>query len=167
MEKMDYFFIILIFSIFVIGCTQNAATDSMEKGSISNNKDSSVQERYTGNVLAGAVSKYLEFNKVDYEKALNEKREVLLYFYADWCQICKAEQPQTIKAFNELNNPDLIGFRINYNDKNTDADEIELAKQFGITYQHTKIILKDKKQVLKALDSWDKQRYLDEISKIE
>jgi len=117
-------------------------------------------------VLAGTTSKYLEFNKADYDKALKEKKKVLLYFYANWCPTCKKEQPETFAAFNELNDPDLIGFRVNFRDSDTDADEEALAKEFGVSYQHTKVILKNGQRVLKAPDSWNKQRYLDELAKV-
>ena len=125
-----------------------------------------MKKSYTGKILAGTTTQYLDFNQADYEKALKENKKILLYFYANWCPICKKEQPETFAAFNELNDPDLIGFRVNFRDSDTDADEEQLAKEFGVSYQHTKVILKDGQRVLKAPDSWDRQRYLDEISKI-
>ena len=118
-----------------------------------------------GKVLAGTTSPYIDFNRADYEKALAENRVILLYFYANWCSICRAEQPQTFAAFNQLSNPAVVGFRVNYKDSDTDTDEVALAQQFGITYQHTKVIIKNGQRVLKAPDSWDKQRYLSEIAK--
>ncbi len=122
---------------------------------------------YAGKVLAGNdKTKYLEFNKADYDKALTEKKKILLYFYASWCPICRLEQPDTFAAFNEIKDPELIGFRVNYKDGDTDADEEALAKEFGVAYQHTKVILKDGERVVKAPDSWDKQRYLDELAKV-
>lgn len=169
--------LLAIFSIVVFGCTQSAASDAMEKKdkmmekgtSEAMEKDGAMMDNleYTGKVLAGTEStKYLDFNKADYEKALKDKKKILLYFYANWCPICRLEQPKTFAAFNEMNDPDLIGFRVNYRDSDTDTFEEELAKEFGISYQHTKIILKDGQRVLKAPDSWDKQRYLDELRKV-
>ena len=117
-------------------------------------------------VLAGTVSEYRIFEKADYEKALAENKIVVLYFYANWCAACRAEQPEISAAFSELNDSNVIGFRVNFKDSDTDEDEEAMARQFGIAYQHTKVILKDGKQVLKAPDSWDKQRYLDEIRKV-
>lgn len=95
-----------------------------------------------------------------------ENKIILLNFYANWCPLCKQEQPETFAAFNELNNPKIIGFRVNYKDSATDENEEALAKEFGITYQHTKIIIKDGQRVLKAPDSWDKARYLEELAKV-
>ena len=121
---------------------------------------------YTGKALAGTTSRYIDFNKADYENALKENKKILLYFYANWCPLCKKEQPETFAAFDELNDPNLVGFRVNYKDSDTDADEEALAKEFGIAYQHTKVILKDGKQVAKYPDSWNRQRYLDELAKV-
>ena len=131
------------------------------------NEKGAMMEGYKGKVLSGTeATKYLDFNKADYDKALKDKKKILLYFYANWCPICKVEQPQTFAAFNEIKDPDLIGFRVNFRDSDTDADEESLAKEFGVSYQHTKIILKNGQRVGKFPDSWDKQRYLDEIKKI-
>ena len=125
-----------------------------------------MESSYTGKVLAGTTSKYLEFNKADYDKSLKENKKILLYFYASWCQLCKKEQPETMAAFNELNDPNLVGFRVHYNDGEDNNDAKALAQQFQVPYQHTKVIIKDGKQVLKAPDSWNKQRYLTELAKI-
>ena len=168
--KTSYLFVLLaIFSVVVSACTQNSGevmekkdammekqSDAMEKeGAMEKNdsmmkKDDSMmkdegnmmKKSYTGNVLAGTeATKYIDFNKADYDKALKDKKKILLYFYANWCPLCKQEQVHTFAAFNEINDPELVGFRVNYKDSETDADEVSLAKEFGISYQHTKIIL--------------------------
>ncbi len=128
--------------------------------------DSMIDKGYSGKVLAGTTTPYIDFNRSDYEKALKEKKKILLYFYASWCPICRAEQPETFAAFNEINDADLIGFRVNYRDSETDADEESLAKKFGVGYQHTKVILVDGERAGKWPDSWNKERYLEELGKI-
>jgi len=121
---------------------------------------------YEGKVLAGNTSPLLDFVKADYDKALLENKIILLYFYADWCPICRVEAPNELyPAFDELTNAGVIGFRVNYNDSNTDEDEKALAKQFGITYQHTKVILKNGIEAVKSMETWDKEQYLQEINK--
>lgn len=186
--KMKNLLILLaIFSIFVFGCAQTQTDamekkdammekeepmvkegEAMEKESDAMQKEEAMMEKsdYTGKVLAGSTTKYLDFNNADYGKALKEKKKILLYFYANWCPICKREQVDTFAAFNELNDPDLIGFRVNFRDSDTDSDEEALAKEFGVSYQHTKILLKDGQRVGKFPDSWGKERYLDELVKI-
>lgn len=131
-----------------------------------NTKENVTQEPETPKLLAGTISPYYEFHPALYSKALAENKIILLYFFADWCPICKKEQTDsTLPTFNELQNSNILGFRIHYNDGKATAEEQELAKQYGITYQHTKVILKDGKQVLKDLNSWNKNKYLEELSK--
>ena len=117
-----------------------------------------------GTLLAGTSAKLLDFTKAEYDAALATDKVVVLYFYANWCPICLAEFPKMQEVFNELTTDKVIGFRINYNDSLTDTDEQALARQYGITYQHTKVLLKNGQVILKAPDSWEKDRYLTEIN---
>ncbi len=122
--------------------------------------------KHSGVMLAGKSSPLLDFTKADYEAAIKTDKLVVLYFYANWCPICKEEVKSALyPAFNELTTDKVIGIRINYKDSDTTPDEVELARQFGVSYQHTKVFLKNGKQVLKAPDSWNKMRYLEEINK--
>ena len=122
--------------------------------------------KYTGTVLAGKSAPLLDFTKADYDAVVKSDKLVVLYFYANWCPICKEEVASALyPAFNELTTDKVIGIRINYKDSDTTSDEVELARQFGVSYQHTKVFLKNGKQILKAPDSWNKTRYLDEVSK--
>lgn len=125
---------------------------------------------YRGTVLAGANAigraALLNFVKSDYEKAKRSDKLIVLYFYANWCPICREEFPKMQAAFNELTLDTVIGFRVNYKDSDTDKDEEALAREFGVGYQHTKVFLKNGQRILKAPDSWDQNRYRSEISKI-
>lgn len=60
----------------------------------------------------------------------------VLFFYANWCPTCKPAD----KSFsdNSAKIPaDVTLIRVNYNDTETDQAEKDLAKKYGITYQHT------------------------------
>lgn len=120
--------------------------------------------RFSGQVLAGSTSPLLDFNTDDYETAIASDRLVALYFYANWCPLCRAEFPNMEAAFNTLEGYDVVGFRVNYNDNQTDKFEKELAKEFGVAYQHTKVFVKDGARVLKSPEQWSFERYLQEIS---
>lgn len=120
---------------------------------------------FTGKLLAGSSSPLLEFNTADYDAALRTNKLVVLYFYATWCPICKAEVPKLEAAFNELTNDKVIGFRVNFNDSDTDNDEKNLAREFGVAYQHTKVFIKNGQRVLKSPETWEKEKYLEEINR--
>jgi len=134
-------------------------------GSPTENKDDgSSPIQYRGVRLAGSVSPLLDFNKVDYDVAVASGKSIFLYFYADWCPICRVEFPKMQEAFNELTADGIVGFRVNFRDGQTDDDEVELARMFGVAYQHTKVVVRNGKSVLKAPDNWGLERYRDELS---
>jgi len=145
----------------------DAMMENKEKAAIEKEGDVTVEQGtvYAGTVLAGVSTPLLDFQKADYDKAIQSGRLVVLYFYANWCPTCKAEFPLMQSAFNELTTDQVIGFRVNYKDNETDKDEEALARQFGVAYQHTKVFVRSGERVLKAPDSWDKARYTSEINK--
>lgn len=150
--------------------TMNDSTMQKEGDTTMDKKDGTVMSeesmmKYSGAVLAGSKAQLLDFNKADYDKATMSGKLVVLYFYANWCPICKAEFPKMQAAFNELSTGDVIGFRVNYNDNETDADEKALAREHGVAYQHTKVFVRNGTKILKAPDSWDTNRYLSEINR--
>ena len=125
------------------------------------------QNNQSAQLLAGSMSHYYTFTPEAYEQAKEQNKTILLYFYASWCPICKQEQKDAmIPAFNELQNNNLIAFRVHYKDNEATQSEEELAKQFGITYQHTKVIFKDNEIILNDLNSWDKEKYITELKNI-
>lgn len=127
-------------------------------------KKEELMAQYKGALLAGASAPLLDFVKADYDAALQSGKLVVLYFYANWCPTCKAEFPKMQQAFNELTRDDVIAFRVNFNDNETDGSERDLALKFGVNYQHTKVFIKGGQSVLAAPDTWDKDRYVREIN---
>ena len=122
-----------------------------------------------GNVLAGSDVPFVEFNRTDYEAALAANQNVVLYFYANWCPTCKKElREATQPAFDQLSGIDnVVGFRVNYNDNETDSFERDLARQFGVAYQHTKVLLNTEgERVSKNPQSWDTSEYIAQITSL-
>lgn len=192
MSKLRLIFV-LFFSFVLVGCQHNIlinnnavqdneslkknpevnvnkAGDILKKEETTNNNASDPPKDeqsgdliYRGTILFGNETKIIDFNKADYDTALQSDKLIILYFYATWCPVCKEEIKNFYEAFNSLSNSDIVGFRVNYNDENTDDDEKALAREYGIAYQHTKVFIKGGKRILKSLESWNKERYLKEI----
>ena len=144
----------------------SAVTHVMEEGDAMEKGEEMVEKNatYVGTILAGISAPLLDFREADYEAAQKTDKLIVLYFYADWCPICRAEFPKMQAAFNELTSADVIGFRVNYKDNFTDSAEEALAREFGIGYQHTKVFVRRGERLLKAPDGWEKARYLSEIN---
>lgn len=122
-------------------------------------------QKHHGTVLAGSQSFLLDFNEQDYQAAKQSNKVVVLYFYASWCPICREEIKVVEEVFDGLASSDVIGFRVNFNDTDTERAEQELAREFGVAYQHTKVFLKDGQRVLKSPAPWKRDMYLAEINK--
>ncbi len=123
---------------------------------------------YSGQVIAGDVTKYIRFNWDDYQKTLSEGKVIYFYFYANWCPICRAERPKILDAFNELNEPSAVGFEVHFNDNEVTPDDEKIAKQLGISYQHTSVIHvvgidKTGKEAFRSLSPVSKQTIKDKI----
>jgi thiol-disulfide isomerase/thioredoxin len=144
------------------GDAMEKSGEAMDDGAM---MDSGAMIKYAGTVIAGTQTKLIDFNRADYEKALASDQLIVLYFYASWCPICREETQNALyPAFNELATDVVVGFRVNYNDSDTDDAEKALAREFGVAYQHTKVFLKNGTRVLKSPETWSKARYLSEIS---
>ncbi|PIS05262.1 MAG: hypothetical protein COT81_02060 [Candidatus Buchananbacteria bacterium CG10_big_fil_rev_8_21_14_0_10_42_9] len=87
---------------------------------------------------------YQRYNEADYQAALTSGQPVLLYFTASWCPTCRRQNP----VVNELFGTDadvlswgVQGFFVHYNDPETNSEDQALAKEFGVTYQHTFFVI--------------------------
>lgn len=81
-----------------------------------------------------ADGRYVPYTRAVFDKAASGRR--VLYFYANWCPICRPAD-QNLRE-NESKIPqDVTVIRVNYNDPDTDQEEKDLAKKYGVVYQHT------------------------------
>ena len=79
-------------------------------------------------------SRYVEYSKTVLDQFINKRR--VLYFYATWCPSCKVANEDFLANPDKIPE-DIVVIRTNYNDPNTDQEEKDLAKKYGIIYQHT------------------------------
>lgn len=85
---------------------------------------------------------YVGYSSDSYEKAKEEGKVVMLYFTANWCPTCQAQEPVNIKAFEELKeDSDIVIFKIHILDSETTDEAEELAEEFKVRLQHTYVII--------------------------
>lgn len=89
---------------------------------------------------------YIPFRETVLADTKDTKR--VLFFYANWCPTCR---PVNIELEeNEAKIPEGVSvIRVNYNDTDTDQVEKDLAKQYGVTYQHTFVLIDENDHELK------------------
>ena len=152
-ELMKKLLIILAISslLLIFGCTSNQISN--QKTSASTQPSIETTQK-TADPPAITKEKYIRYTKSAYDKSVEEGKVVLLDFYANWCPICRSENPKILSALDEINNPNVIAYQVHFNDDETNQEDKEITKQFGITYQHTKVIIKDGKQISKSLEVW-------------
>ncbi|MFT5360234.1 MAG: inhibitor of cysteine peptidase [Candidatus Paceibacteria bacterium] len=123
---------------------------------------------YEGDIIAINGSPFIDFNQADYEEALESDKTIFLYFFAKWCPTCKRElRDATEPAFDAYTGDNIVGFRVNYNDRDTSNFEDDLAAEFGVLYQHTKVFIKDGEMIFKVPNSWSEVEYLEAFKKYQ
>lgn len=88
------------------------------------------------------ANNYRDFNQGEYEKAKSEGKTVMLYFTANWCPTCKAQEPVNVEVFKELeSNDNVVIFKVHILDSETTEIGEDLADEFGVRLQHTYVLL--------------------------
>ncbi|OGH28983.1 MAG: hypothetical protein A3B41_00405 [Candidatus Levybacteria bacterium RIFCSPLOWO2_01_FULL_37_26] len=92
-------------------------------------------------------SRYVEYSKAALDQAIGNRR--VLFFYANWCSTCRPTDANFKENISKIPE-DVTVIRVNFNDSETTQEEKDLAKKYGITYQHTFVqIDSDGKEVTK------------------
>jgi len=111
---------------------------------------------------------YQPYTKSAYEAAKLANKPIFLFFYANWCPTCREQDPR-LQSVVPQHKGGVVGFRVNFKDTETDADETALAKEFGVPYQHTGFFIgKDgvvKHKTIGTITNAQTIEYLDLISK--
>ena len=106
-------------------------------------------------------SRYIEYSKTAFDKVITKRR--VLFFYASWCPTCRPADASFRENIGKIPE-NLTIIRINYNDPDTDQEEKDLARKYGITYQHTYVqIDADGKEITK----WNGGQFDELLSKIK
>lgn len=159
---MNKFTLILILAL-IVGSGFIIYQSQRNQKTISQTSTTSNSSSQASPTLATLV----DFSPESYAQAIKSEKLVVVYFYANWCPICRAEFPQMQQAFASVDSSKVIGVRVHYNDDQTSAKERDLASEFKIPYQHTKVFLKNGKEIFRSGDSWTKDEYKEAVKKYQ
>ena len=107
---------------------------AIEKKAAMKAKEDSAMKKNETVMDKSATARYVEYSKAALDQAAGGRR--VLYFYANWCPVCRPADAN-FKENASIIPEDMTVIRVNYNDSDTDQEEKDLAKQYGIVYQHT------------------------------
>ncbi len=106
------------------------------------------------------TGRYVVYTKQALEAVAGKRR--VLYFYANWCPICRPADADLRKNENKIP-ADVVVIRVNYNDTDTDQEEKDLAKKYGITYQHTFVQIDKQGNEIKKWNGGQTEKLLENI----
>jgi thiol-disulfide isomerase/thioredoxin len=96
-----------------------------------------------------------EYTKAAYDAAVASGKPVVLYYYANWCPICRVEFLKFQSAVAGRDAAAATYFRVSYNDSDTSADEKASAQQHQVGSQHTVVVVKGGQQTYKSQSTGD------------
>jgi len=92
---------------------------------------------------------YIDYSAEAFQKARNDGKVVMLYFTANWCPTCNAQEPVNVEAFKQIENEsDIVVFKIHILDSETTDETEELADEFGVRLQHSYVLINPQGEVV-------------------
>ncbi len=117
--------------VFMYLSTANKADSILSEEEVMLDEPTLIEEATEAEVIENAA--YIEYSTNVLKQAAEGRR--ILFFYASWCPTCiPADADFKANAAQIPQNITVV--RVNYNDPDTDQEEKDLAKKYGITYQH-------------------------------
>lgn len=86
-------------------------------------------------------SVYENYSVTEYDRALSEGRVLVLFFTANWCPICREQEPKNVNVFNSLDKSGVVALKVHVLDSETTEETDALAKKFDVLNQHTFVFL--------------------------
>lgn len=130
--------IVAVIILLLVGTAMYIANQQSQKAEQAKMaQEKAAMEKKDGDKMMGdkmSDSRYVEYSKTVLDQSADKRR--VLYFYASWCPICRPADANFKQNTSKIPK-DMVVVRVNYNDPDTDREEKDLAKKYGITYQHT------------------------------
>lgn len=115
---------------------ENMMADEMTKPVMMEDEDSETMDTDDSAMKSDAMmaesGSYVDYSEANYQQAEGKKR--VLFFHAKWCPTCKLANEEIEKMFGEIP-ADVVILKVDYD------TETELKEKYGITYQHTFVLV--------------------------
>lgn len=113
-----------------------------------------------------AAPVYEDFTQEKYDQAIMNGEPIYLWFYANWCPTCRAQEPVNQRVF-DTHAAYVHAFKIHVLDNEVSDDEKALIEQFRITKQHTAVLLdQDHREVSRTIGTRSADQLIDDLKKI-
>jgi thioredoxin-like negative regulator of GroEL len=84
------------------------------------------------------------FEQASFEAAQRAGRPILVEVHADWCSVCRAQEPIVNELLKDPARAQFVVFRVDF-DRQKDV-----VKRFGVRYQSTLIVFKGDKELARS-----------------
>lgn len=89
------------------------------------------------------------FTQAAFEAAQNAGKPILLHVHADWCPVCKAQQPTLASIASDAKLKDVMQFTIDFDNQK------DVVRRFNVRGQSTLIAFKGKTEVGRSQGATD------------
>ena len=134
------------------------AQDSMQADSVTMDPETEAsktdKEMMAEESMMAQSDSYIEYSPDAFAAAAGKKR--VLFFYASWCPTCRPVDAE-ILAMEETIPEDVVIFRVDY-----DTEE-ELKEKYGVTYQHTFVVVDTEGEAVTKWNGGDLEMILEKV----
>lgn len=140
MKKFILFFVLSLlfisFGAFLLNAFNLQKNYFDSKNKITKDEDVNIT-----NEVVQIDSYYIDYKKEDYEKAMAEKRVLVLYFTSNWCEECKSQDVLNTEVFVDLAQYGVVGLKVHILDSETTTETDALAKKYDVSKEQTFVII--------------------------
>ena len=139
MKKFILFFILSIIFIFFIALFSQVYIQ--QKGYFNLKNQNNTKEIELNTAILEIPSRYLDYSLDEYDKAILDKRVVVLFFTSNWCTKCNNQDVVNNEVFDSLNKEGVVGQRIHILDSDTTVETDAIARKFDVVKENTLVVL--------------------------